>query len=154
MYWSANKPGLKLYQTRGEISQINLSTMIIEYIGSSFSYHITFGEILIFSRFGHYSWWRWDVWEDQTGHLGVMRCQIQDPVSLYHLGSRSILTIRDHQRIMTILKCEWTRKQFTMRTLIRLRSEINEMVDFLPRTNYQVVSEQSRPSEADIVGCF
>ena len=58
MYWSANKPGLKLYQTRGEISQINLNTMIIEYIGSSFSYHITFGEILIFSRFGHYSWWR------------------------------------------------------------------------------------------------
>ena len=52
--------------------------------------------------------------------------------------SPGIHTIRDHQRMMTILKCEWTRKQFTMRTR---RSKPNVMVDFFPEqlssANYQ-----------------
>ena len=52
--------------------------------------------------------------------------------------SPGIHTIRDHQRMMTILKCEWTRKQFTMRTR---GSKPNVMVDFLPEqlscANYQ-----------------
>lgn len=52
--------------------------------------------------------------------------------------SPGIHTIRDHQRMMTILKCEWTRKQFTMRTR---GSKPNVMVDFLSEqlscANYQ-----------------